>query len=201
QRLVDRGAGHDADRDRPGGDPPGAHARPPGRRRRSPAGGRRPAARAGARGGRGMSRTPRAGVLDLSDALGSDAVVSTPPRWGGGPGPPGRAALVAPGGAPGPTARAAGAAPAEAPRARKVLVISLPGLTWAEVRDHDLPHIRALLARSGVADMAPRGVSAQATAGAAYLTISGGWRATSDPLSDAPQPAGDDHMPGSPAAT
>ena len=68
-----------------------------------------------------------------------------------------------------------------------MLVISVPGLTWAEVRDHDLPAIEGLLAESALADMAPRGVTARATPGAAYLTISAGTRATSDPLVDGQQ--------------
>ena len=72
-------------------------------------------------------------------------------------------ALVAGPGAP------AGAAPGPAPdgRAQRVLVISVPGLTWAEVRDHDLPAIEGLLEGSAMADMAPRGVSARSTPGAA----------------------------------
>ena len=69
----------------------------------------------------------------------------------------------------------------------RVLVISVPGLTWAEVRDHDLPAIEGLLAESALADMAPRGVKARATPGAAYLTISAGTRAASDPLVDGQQ--------------
>ena len=62
-----------------------------------------------------------------------------------------------------------------------------PGLTWAEVRDHDLPAIEGLLEDSALADMAPRGVSARSTPGAAYLTISAGTRAASDPLVDGQQ--------------
>ena len=69
----------------------------------------------------------------------------------------------------------------------RVLVISVPGLTWAEVRDHDLPAIEGLLEASALADMAPRGVSARSTPGAAYLTISAGTRAASDPLVDGQQ--------------
>ncbi len=69
----------------------------------------------------------------------------------------------------------------------RVLVISVPGLTWAEVRDHDLPAIEGLLDQSALADMAPRGVSARSTPGAAYLTISAGTRAASDPLIDGQQ--------------
>ena len=71
--------------------------------------------------------------------------------------------------------------------AGRVLLISVPGLTWAEVRDHDLPAIEGLLAESAVADMAPRGVFARATPGAAYLTISAGARAVGDPLVDGQQ--------------
>jgi hypothetical protein len=91
--------------------------------------------------------------------------------------------LGAAGGAP----AAASEAPADEAPAERVLVISVPGLTWAEVRDHDLPAIERLLAESAVADMAPRGVSPRSTPGAAYLTISAGARATSDPLVDGQQ--------------
>ncbi len=83
----------------------------------------------------------------------------------------------------------AGSAPpadAAAPAGR-VLVIAVPGLTWAEVRDHDLPAIEALLDDAAVANLAPRGVAARATPGAAYLTISAGARATTDPEVDGQQ--------------
>jgi hypothetical protein len=69
----------------------------------------------------------------------------------------------------------------------RILVISVPGLTWAEVQDHDLPNIEAFLEDAALADMAPRGVSPRATPGAAYLTLSAGARATSDPLLDGQQ--------------
>jgi hypothetical protein len=91
---------------------------------------------------------------------------------------------------------AAGAGPAPV---RRVLVISVPGLTWSEVRDHDLPHIRALLADSGLADLAPRGVLARSTAGGAYLTISAGTRATGDPALDGQQLAAGEPAAGSTA--
>jgi hypothetical protein len=81
----------------------------------------------------------------------------------------------------------------------RVLVVSVPGLTWAEVRDHDLPAIEGLLAESALADMAPRGVTARATPGAAYLTISAGTRAASDPLVDGQQLALGEHAGGSSA--
>ncbi|MGH9215530.1 MAG: hypothetical protein ACRDZS_04670, partial [Acidimicrobiales bacterium] len=92
------------------------------------------------------------------------------------------------------------AAPAGAQEGeRRILVISVPGLTWAEIRDHDLPNIEAFLDDAALADMAPRGVTARATPGAAYLTISAGTRATSDPLVDGQQLAVDQQSAGSTA--
>ncbi len=84
-------------------------------------------------------------------------------------------------------------------RDRRILVISVPGLTWAEVRDHDLPNIEAFLEGAALADMAPRGVLARSTPGGAYLTISAGARATSDPLVDGQQLAVDEQSAGSTA--
>ena len=82
---------------------------------------------------------------------------------------------------------------------QRILVISVPGLTWAEVRDHDLPNIEAFLDDAALAAMAPRGVLARSTPGGAYLTISAGARATSDPLVDGQQLAVDDQSAGSTA--
>ncbi|HEY7072380.1 MAG TPA: hypothetical protein VH479_19795, partial [Acidimicrobiales bacterium] len=94
----------------------------------------------------------------------------------------------------------AGAQAAEAdPAPGRILLISVPGLTWAEVRDHHLPAIEGLLEDSALADMAPRGVSPRATPGAAYLTISSGSRATSDPLVDGQQLALGEQAAGSSA--
>jgi hypothetical protein len=84
-----------------------------------------------------------------------------------------------------PAAAAAAAQDDTAPD--RILMISVPGLTWSEVRDHDLPEIEALLERSALADMAPRGVRARATPGGAYLTISSGTRAIGDPMVDGQQ--------------
>lgn len=103
-------------------------------------------------------------------------------------------------GPPGSTgAPAAANAVAAGDEPRRVLLISVPGLTWAEVADHDLPNIEAFLADAALADMAPRGVSPRATSGAAYLTISAGSRATSDPLVDGQQLAVDQQSAGSTA--
>ncbi len=60
----------------------------------------------------------------------------------------------------------------------RLLVVSMPGLTWSEVERHDLPALDGLLAGSAMADLAPRGVLARSGPGDAYLTISAGARAT-----------------------
>ena len=124
--------------------------------------------RTGARPGplRAGTRRARAGRRALAAVLGAAVVL----------------AAAAPPAAAGPARPAAAAEPVE-----RVLLISVPGLTWAEVRDHDLPAIEGLLEQSGLADMAPRGVSPRSTPGAAYLTISAGTRATADPLVDGQQ--------------
>ncbi len=60
----------------------------------------------------------------------------------------------------------------------RLLIVSLPGLTWSEVADHDLPALKELLEGSAMADLAPRSVYARSGPGDAYLTISAGTRAT-----------------------
>lgn len=62
----------------------------------------------------------------------------------------------------------------------RLLIYSVPGLTWAEVADHDLPHLEAFFGSAGLADLAPRGVVAASGPGDAYLTISAGTRATTE---------------------
>ncbi|MBN2624272.1 MAG: hypothetical protein JXA83_12920 [Acidimicrobiales bacterium] len=96
---------------------------------------------------------------------------------------------------------ASGASPAAAQDADvdRILVISVPGLTWDEVAEHDLPAIEGLLEQSAVADMAPRGVHPRSTPGAAYLTISAGSRATSDSRVDGQQLALGEQAAGSSA--
>lgn len=62
----------------------------------------------------------------------------------------------------------------------RLLIVSLPGLTWAEVASHRLPAIEALLDGAALANLAPRGVSPRSGPGDAYLTISAGARATTE---------------------
>lgn len=62
----------------------------------------------------------------------------------------------------------------------RLLVVSLPGLTWTEVRSADLPALEAFVETAALADLAPRGVSARSGPGDGYLTISAGARATTE---------------------
>ena len=134
-----------------------------------------------------MTRGVRRCLVESPDAIVPDAVVSRRRS---------RLALavvlaaavaggaLASGGSPAAATPRAGAAGGDVER---VLIISVPGLTWAEVREHDLPAIEALLDGSAMADMAPRGVSPRSTPGAAYLTISAGARAIGNPVVDGQQ--------------
>src|SRR3546814_9926143 len=76
----------------------------------------------------------------------------------------------------------ASAAPrdSEGVRAGRMFVMSVPGLTWTEIERYDLPNLEAFFATAGLADLAPRGVSARSGPGDAYLTISAGSRATTE---------------------
>ncbi|MFP5257342.1 MAG: hypothetical protein ACLGI8_16015 [Acidimicrobiia bacterium] len=103
------------------------------------------------------------------------------------------AGLLGPGTAA-PLTAAAGEAPA-----RRVLVISLPGLTWADVEAHDLPNLEAFFAGAALADLAPRGVSPRSGPGDAYLTISAGSRATTERATDGQVLALDETSSGSAA--
>jgi hypothetical protein len=151
-----------------------------------------------------MTRAAARQFLDSADAPAAEPPVTAAPRPSRCAGRrPLRRALAAAAAALAGLAALVSQAPAagaaEAP-ADRVLVISVPGLTWAEVRDHDLPAIDELLGRSALADMAPRGVTARSTPGGAYLTMSAGSRATTDPLVDGQQLALGDQAGGSSAS-
>jgi len=76
------------------------------------------------------------------------------------------------------TGAPAGAAPRQDTEpAARVLVFSIPGVTWADLRDHNLPTLARLLDGSALAGLAPRSVAPRSGPGDAYLTISGGSRA------------------------
>lgn len=82
------------------------------------------------------------------------------------------------------------AAPAGAGRAtttapvRRVLLVSLPTVSWADVRDANLPSLRRLLAGSGIADLSTRSVASQTTPGDGYGTIGAGTRVVGVPTAD-----------------
>ncbi|HEX4868308.1 MAG TPA: hypothetical protein VFV32_11885 [Acidimicrobiales bacterium] len=82
---------------------------------------------------------------------------------------------------------------------RRLLVISVPGLTWADVEDHDLPHLERFFDGAALADLAPRGVSPRSGPGDAYLTISAGARATTERTIDGQVLALDEQSSGSAA--
>ena len=99
-----------------------------------------------------------------------------------------------------PPARASTSSGAPQPeRPDRLLLLSLPGVTWADLQDHDLPNLERLLADSAVADLAPRAVTMRPTPGEAYLTISAGSRSTSEEDVDGQELATDDESAGSTA--
>lgn len=64
--------------------------------------------------------------------------------------------------------------PDEVPR---VLLLSLPTLSWDEVQGHDLPHLEGLFERSAVASLSVRGIRTTTDAGDGYTTMGAGGRA------------------------
>ena len=80
-----------------------------------------------------------------------------------------------------------------------MLVFSVPGLTWSEVADLDLPEMEDFFAQSALADLAPRGVSPRSSPGDAYLTISAGARTTTERTVDGQVLALDEQSSGSAA--
>lgn len=81
----------------------------------------------------------------------------------------------------------------------RLLVVSMPGLTWSEVADLDLPALETFVDGAAVADLAPRGVFPRSGPGDAYLTISAGTRATTERLVDGQVLALDEQSSGSAA--
>ncbi|MET0727915.1 MAG: hypothetical protein ABWZ76_06410 [Acidimicrobiales bacterium] len=94
------------------------------------------------------------------------------------------------------------AAPADAQEPEepgRILVISVPGLTWADVAHLDLPALEGFFADAALADLAPRSVSAHSGPGDAYLTISAGTRAATERSVDGQVLALDEQSSGSAA--
>ncbi len=68
----------------------------------------------------------------------------------------------------------------EAPRAERVLVFSMPTMSWAEANDFDLPHLSALLDESAIGGLSTRAVDRRTTPGDGYATLNAGTRADGD---------------------
>ncbi|MDQ1487883.1 MAG: hypothetical protein QOJ23_397 [Actinomycetota bacterium] len=67
----------------------------------------------------------------------------------------------------------AGAAPARPP-VRRVLVLSLPGTTWAAVADARTPNLNRLFAAAAVGNTSVRAIERQTRPGDGYVTIGAG---------------------------
>jgi hypothetical protein len=76
---------------------------------------------------------------------------------------------------------AASGAPVRQERPSRVLVVSLPALTWADLRAHRMPNLERLLSTSAVADLTTRAVSRRTTLGDGYTTLGAGTRAAGVP--------------------
>lgn len=69
------------------------------------------------------------------------------------------------------------ARPVGTPSDRRVLVVTVPGLTWKDIEERDLPNLRGLLEESAVANLATRVTRVVSEPGEAYLTLGAGTRA------------------------
>ncbi|MEL7209679.1 MAG: hypothetical protein AAGK32_15825, partial [Actinomycetota bacterium] len=58
----------------------------------------------------------------------------------------------------------------------RVLVLSVPTVSWGDIRAGELPNLEQLLAESAVADLSTRAVDRRTTPGDGYATISAGTR-------------------------
>ena len=74
-------------------------------------------------------------------------------------------------------ASAAGPAPSKVDR---LLILSLPAVSWPDLQAADLPHLRRLLDQSAVANMVTRTGGSRNSVGAGYLTLGAGSRAEGD---------------------
>ncbi len=75
---------------------------------------------------------------------------------------------------------AVGQGPGEPPP--RLVIFSVPGLTWEASSEADLRALNDLFAESAIADLAPRSVISRSGPGEAYLTISAGSRAATEEL-------------------
>src|SRR5688572_28948230 len=74
----------------------------------------------------------------------------------------------------------AGAAPrgtGDPPRAERILVLSIPVISWEDVNTHRLPNLNRLLDRSAIASLATRTISRTLDLADGYVTLGAGTRA------------------------
>lgn len=77
-------------------------------------------------------------------------------------------------------APAAADSSAQIPEGRRTVIISVPGLTWEDVNEEDVPHLRALLDQSAVANVSLRVKRMATPAGEGYATLGAGTRAVAE---------------------
>ncbi|HEX4778568.1 MAG TPA: hypothetical protein VFW74_17470 [Acidimicrobiia bacterium] len=87
-------------------------------------------------------------------------------------------------GAGGATPDATAATTAQASPVRRILVLSLPTVSCADVRDARMPNLRRLLVDSAIADLSTRSVHPHTTPGDGYATIGAGTRVVGVPGAD-----------------
>jgi hypothetical protein len=69
-------------------------------------------------------------------------------------------------------------------RPHRILIVSVPTLTWSDLEGGDAPNLSRFLDSAAVADLATRADRQPAKLGAAYVTIGAGTRAAGDDSSD-----------------
>src|SRR4051812_7230574 len=72
----------------------------------------------------------------------------------------------------------ADASPERATRARRVLVLSLPAVVWADLSQRYLPNLDSLFADSAVANLSTRAPSLRTDLVSGYATVGAGDKAT-----------------------
>src|SRR5690348_3173169 len=76
------------------------------------------------------------------------------------------------------------AAAAASPHPHRILIVSVPTLTWSDLDGGDAPNLTRFLDSAAIADLATRADRQPAKLGAAYVTIGAGTRAAGDDSSD-----------------
>jgi hypothetical protein len=74
----------------------------------------------------------------------------------------------------------AAAGEGDPPKARRLLVISLPALSWQDVNDRELPNLNRFLDEAAVADLTTRSAKRESKLGDGYITLGAGTRATGE---------------------